>query len=209
VTNGGGYVGSGGGCGSCCEASTACCEQKECFLHKLLAKFKKNDCGCQPTCDTCDTGCKVGFLDKLKAKFHKNDCGCDTGSSCGSCADACDPCAKKECFLTRILNKFKKNDCCQPSCGCDSGYATSGGNGCASCGNGGGAIAPAPVYAAPAHGGAPAPMPKVGEPIPAPTTPPAQPLPKGQTSIQIIPQHGAPTLDATPTTARPEIKEPF
>jgi len=221
----GGCTSCGGGGGSTCEVNT-CCEQKECFLKKLLAKFKKDDC-CQPacpTCNTCDTGCqKECFLDKLKAKFKKNDCcqpscqPCQTcTASCGSCSDGCDACGKKECFLTKLLDKFKKKDCgCAPTCGCDNGggYVTSGGNGgCANCGPAAGAAPvynPAPVYSPAPIGtvipSTPVPhvVPKVGEPIPAPM---GNPLPKGQTSIQIIPQQAAPTLD---TTSRPEIKEPF
>ena len=215
------YYGGGGGCGSCCDACNDCC-QKECFLHKLLAKFKKNDC-----CGSCNT--------------------CDTCQTCQTC-QTCEPCCQKECFLHKLLAKFKKNDCCNTretcqtsnaSCGSAATLATlaarrknasctscwpssrrmiaatrvaivaelryAGGyvaGGCPTCGGG----APTVIQGQ----GAPAVMPRVGETIPAPMgTPMSQPLPKGQTSIQIIRTRTPRSPDTTPTTIRPENKEPF
>src|SRR5262245_14850724 len=161
-------------------------------LHDLFAKFHHNDCGCQQ--QTCDNGCGGHHfnLHDLFAKFHHNDCGCQQQNTCdcqqtnhGSCGHSF---GNHGCFLHNLLSKFHHNDCGSNDCGCNGG--------------------PGPVYT-PAPG-APGAMPKVGAPIPAPGGSPGQPLPKGQTSIQIIPQQNAPALDSTPTTTRPaEIKEPF
>ena len=47
------------------------------FSGSLLARFKKNDCGCDPCA-------KPSLLDRLKARFAKScDSGCDTGCSSG------------------------------------------------------------------------------------------------------------------------------
>jgi hypothetical protein len=162
---------------------------------------------------------------------HKTEsCGCDTCTSCAPTCSTCNTCntcntCEDSCGHESWLSKLKGHFHHKSSCDCGCGYDSCGcGNG--SCGCGGGAIAPGATLT-PA---APATMPKVGEPIPAPkgATDPGKKLPEGSKDekeagkeagkeANAAPQPvSAPALELTPAapaapaaTKTSDTKEPF